>query len=383
MKRYVSFGLFVLFSLTSLYSNAQNKKKVFIEASINMDLDEEAKGDLQWRVETMYKKKLLEAFSCLEVLTNDAVRREIDALRMDALAGGSDGLSAMSNKLCGYNYFLKGNITRTSSGLTACTAYLNRLAPVRNYGSKSSRGQNADPYALAAGIATQLMDELGENELCPYIGTMTIHHKNTVDSKSKKTIPVDFTYPPCSGTQTIIHNISSDYNAHWQINRVEKGAALGSVQCDFSEMIEESDENSCHICSPLLLGPRSWEKTTFSSIKATKVSSESVSPLGDSNDTRVTIKFNPDDTYYVFVKATTTFESNSTMSVTEFAEGICDSKNEKKSQQTSKSVFIEGIFGPFNGSSIDKTLSQKGSIQPTSTIQGESGTIDYDFSFSR
>jgi hypothetical protein len=383
MKIFIPFGLFVLLALTSMVSNAQNKKKVYIEASINMDIDEEAKSDLQWRIETMYKKKLLEAFDCVDVITNDAVRREIESLRMDALAGGSDGLSSMSNKLCGYNYFLKINITQTSSGLTGCSAYLNRLAPVRNFGSKSITGQNADPYSLAAGIAMQLIDELSENELCPYTGTMTIHHKNTINKKTNKTIPVDFAYPPCSGTQTTMHNISADYNAQWQLNRVEKGAALGSVQCEFTEMIEESDENSCHMCSPTRFGERSWNRTTFSSTNATKVSSESVSPLGDSNDTRVTIKFNQDNTYHVFVKATTTFESNSTLTISEIAHGICDTKNDKKSQQTSKSVFIEQIFGPFSGSYIDKTLSQKGTIQPSSINNGETCTIEFDFSFSR
>lgn len=377
----------LLLCLTSLRLEAAKTKSIYIKVSIDMNMDEDSKNNLKWRLEKMFEAKLRDAFSCIEVLTEDAFSREIQALRQEALNGESGSLSSLSNRLCNYNFLLAVNISQTSTGLTSTSANLNQLRPVRNYGSKFLSGKNSDPYNLSVTLANQLIDEASENELCPYTGTLTAIHKSErkyhEENSSEVTNFDPMTLDYCTGTQVTALDIQSSYEARWELLRQERGAALGQLNCELQELLEESDENNCYTCSSGRFGGRTWNRTTLTNFSTSKISSQSESDQNDINDTRINIKFYDNDTYMIFIKSTSTYASNCTLTIQEMAKGSCDSVNDKETKHTSKSVWIDQKLGPFQGGPTDKTLSGKGQIQLIPSVEGETSTLEFEFSFSR
>ena len=98
------------------------------------------------------------------------------------------------------------------------------------------------------------------------------------------------------------------------------------------------------------------------------------------SDVRITLKFNQNGTYSLIANAASDNVSTTTKIVEEIS-GSCDTEEKNESHPYKKTIPLDIILGPFNGTPFQKTLKESG--ENATEDKKEKTVIKYNYELIR
>ena len=237
----------------------------------------------------------------------------------------------------------------------------------------SSKGTISEVTDKINQISKDLIKQMEEYEICPYLGPLNIEVKSNRDEENTSTSPA-----PCDGgTLTTTLTIKSNSTLSWKFNKVARRVTTGEVNYDLTEDYKTVRSYSCYECKDGLETAMTFTDTRNSETNVEGLSNESVSEGKKIDDARIQIVFKDDGTYLVLVKATS--KKGDLKETTETkTQGACEVESKPPvTKNKSIDIPITAVFGRYQGSAEDKVLSQK---ETKDVSQGkETTTVSIDF----
>jgi len=229
--------------------------------------------------------------------------------------------------------------------------------------------------------AKKFVRELLKYEICAYTGPIKVEVKTERTDKKTESYPVY-----CNGMDGIYKldwTLNKTSSAIWNLNKTDKFQTGGTVTYNLREETKTDEQNDCFTCPSGRLGPRWYKKKVTKSAKIEGLSNESVADNQQIADARTEITFLENGTYTVKVAATSQ-KGDFKLKTEKRAEGTCSNENPPPDEITKKTdIFLNEIFGPFNGTGKDKVLNQKETIIREDPVTKEKTTITFDFNLKR
>jgi hypothetical protein len=229
--------------------------------------------------------------------------------------------------------------------------------------------------------AKKFVRELLKHEICAYTGPIKVEVKTERTDKKTESYPVY-----CNGMDGIYKldwTLNKTSSAIWNLNKTDKFQTGGTVTYNLREETKTDEQNDCFTCPSGRLGPRWYKEKVTKSAKIEGLSNESVADNQQIADARTEITFLENGTYTVKVAATSQ-KGDFKLKTEKRAEGTCSNENPPPDEITKKTdIFLNEIFGPFNGTGKDKVLNQKETITREDPITKEKTTITFDFNLKR
>lgn len=229
--------------------------------------------------------------------------------------------------------------------------------------------------------AKKFVRELLKYEICAYTGPIKVEVKTERTDKKTESYPVY-----CNGMDGIYKldwTLNKTSSAIWNLNKTDKFQTGGTVTYNLREETKTDEQNDCFTCPSGRLGPRWYKEKVTKSAKIEGLSNESVADNQQIADARTEITFLENGTYTVKVAATSQ-KGDFKLKTEKRAEGTCSNENPPPDEITKKTdIFLNEIFGPFNGTGKDKVLNQKETIIREDPVTKEKTTITFDFNLKR
>ena len=229
--------------------------------------------------------------------------------------------------------------------------------------------------------AKKFVRELLKYEICAYTGPIKVEVKTERTDKKTESYPVY-----CNGMDGIYKldwTLNKTSSAIWNLNKTDKFQTSGTVTYNLREETKTDEQNDCFTCPSGRLGPRWYKERVLKTAKIEGLSNESVADNQQIADARTEITFLENGTYTVKVTATSQ-KGDFKLKTEKHAEGTCSNENPPPVEITKKAdIFLDEIFGPFNGTGKDKVLNQKETITREDPITKEKTTITFDFNLKR
>jgi len=319
-----------------------------------------------------------DAFPCARTKTHGDIVTHVRSERLNQLLGGETDWSSFCDDLA-CDYLLNLELTEFMSNQyivnASCISYpkVEVIARESMYGSKNF----ASLKDLLNKVSKSLAKKLGEFEICPYLGPVTIDVKSNRDEENTSTSPA-----PCVGGTLITTTIiKSNDVLNWKLSKVARRVTTGDVNYDLTENFKTIRSYSCYECKDGLETAMSFTDTHNSEAKVEGLSNESVSEGKKIDDARIQIVFKDNGTYMLLVEATS--KKGILKETTETkAQGACEGEDKPPvTKNKSIDIPIKAVFGPYKGSPSDKILSQN---ETKDVSQGkEKTTVSIDFNLVR
>jgi hypothetical protein len=207
-------------------------------------------------------------------------------------------------------------------------------------------------------VAKKLVKQIEHYEICRFKGKVQLKVVTHLKKDEKEGYNVY-----CNEKDGIFKKTTSVDNyaeQNWDLEKVGLNAASGTVTYSINEKTVIDEENGCYRCPSGREGGRTYHNKTIATGKIEGLSKQVVIEgiaMPPIVDTRISLTFMDDDTYYIRIKATSEW-GEKVITSEEKAEGTCDNIN--KPGIPSKVIINTDIdappFGPFPGKAIDKTL---------------------------
>jgi hypothetical protein len=229
--------------------------------------------------------------------------------------------------------------------------------------------------------AKKFVRELLKYEICSYTGPITVEVKTERTDKKTESYPVY-----CNGMDGMYKldwTLNKTSSASWNLNKTNKFQTSGTVTYNLREETKTDEQNGCFTCPSGRLGPRWYKERVLKTAKIEGLSNESVAEDQQIADARTEITFLENGTFTVKVTATSQ-KGDFKLKTEKRAEGTCSNENPPPDEITKKAdIFLDEIFGPFNGTGKDKVLNQKKTITREDPITKEKTTVTYNFNLTR
>jgi len=382
--------IYLLLSISCLllgeFSMAQKKDVRFFLVHKFVGPDENLKSleGLDGWFYTYFINKLQQTFPCVEVYDDKSVRVLLGHEReLQLLGTGSE--ENLKNIADAYNidYLvsleLGTMIGNQFSVSVVCMPYRtkDKFPIARAYAScpftKTSGGEMIKKVEEAA---TQIIDKLKKQEICPFKGPIIITNSSVFDTVKEYQYDVY-----CNETDQQYHKKTEIHNytySEWVLSRKGNERANGDMTFKTNEKSTVVEEDGCYTCKSGRKGGRTLTEEHSLKHSGSGISHESQWNGLPQEDTRVELQFLDDGTYLVIAKGTSQ-PANGSEIVIKRSEGTCDAENTNNTIPRVVRIPLMAIFGPYPGKATDKVLQQKDEIQTIDPISKEKHTYTIDF----
>jgi hypothetical protein len=333
-------------------------------------------------IESCLFKELKKNFPCVDYSDESTVAAILELERQKQLLGaGDDNALANIAGAMGCEYLVGCNVLLSENSLTISLFCMDnkRLKTIARASSQS--GINEAGLDAVESTCKQLVEGLKEYEICPFTGPITVEVNSSLNTSKTDTYEVY-----CNGGDGLYKKVSeTDKTSHmlWQLEKTAKYTTSGSVEYQNSEITNVEEQNDCYSCASGRKGPRMYTEETTATAEVRGLSKESVSEGQQIEDARAQLVFNPDGTYFLTVKAASK-KGDLIEKITKHAEGTCDNISSPPETNTRKAdIPLKQNFGPFQGTSLDKTLTGKDSFTVIDPITEEKTTYTFEFNLRR
>jgi len=377
--------LLILFAFGNSFAQ---KARFFIKPSLEGSGDlRQIAGAVAYFV-TQFDNEVKEIYPCSVVIAESDVGVLLGHERdLQLLGSGTGGnMESISNALgCDYLINLEiGFMFGNTSFVSASLIPFKTKFPILHVNAHSPFSSNSGDQVLSDcdEVAKKLVDGMKHIEICPFKGELKVR----VVSETKKDTTIG--YPVfCNGAdqqyqKRITVNKYADNN--WDLQKVALIRTSGTIKYESSDTTTLVEEDNCYKCKSGRRGGRTYtEKFTKYAI-VNGLSQESQEKGLPIDSARIELKFKDDDTYFVFVEATSR-KGDLKESKEVKAEGTCDVIQPKKDTLTEKAnVPLKFPFGPYQGTSKEKRLKEKPDpIVKTDPVTGEKTTYYLEFDLKR
>lgn len=336
------------------------------------------------QLQDMVIKWILKEFPCAEITIDESLRATLSWQRQRALLGGDvdEDLKALADAL-GLNDYLISLQVNPLGGRSALSAKCVNL--------KSSKTVAMDLVASGEGLeaavdaceefAKRFVRKLAYLEICPYKGPVHVTVQSRRNKEEKEEYPVY-----CNQSDQMYKKstkIAKDATTDWDLQKAGRESAAGTVHFRNRERTEIVEENGCYQCPSGRQGSRTSTRITTAAETIDGLSEDSLRDGKKQKDARITLRFNEDDTFTVYIKVASR-DGTREERIEEKAEGTCDIKTgPPKTVEGKVDVALEDRLGPFVGSPLDKVLRGKATETKVDPGSEEETTTSIDFELKR
>jgi hypothetical protein len=375
------FAVFLLISIAFITNLAAQKPHFYISAD-----GSEGDTSLKYAIpfERLVQDRFRDAFPCADVACRADIRHKLDSLRFYEIIGDISGNDFEDvGKDLAHDYWVPVKMRDYTKGMvsiqancfkyknTDCIAWSQILYVTNDFNSITEGCKK---------VTKQLIDKLGDRELCPFKGPVTL----TMNSVKDTVENVEYGVYCNEMDQQFHYKLVTNNNTYSEWNLERKGIPWtgGTMTFYTNEMSELLEENGCYHCNSGREGGRTYTVNKSFKVKGSGISHQSERNGKRQEDTRIELEFLSDGTYYIIVKGTS-LPVTGEEKVTEKAEGTCDNMPEEtKIVPREMSVPIWAVFGPYPGKPLDKILQQKDKLVKKN-FSDEKSTITIDFTLTK
>jgi hypothetical protein len=373
--------------LLSFATNASAPKiNFFITTEISGFRDAKGKSEAELFADIL-KGKLQEMiqseFPCVQFCTRESLHAVLENERERQLLGGEDDNCLDLKECLNSDYLLvlqmgslPGKITYSVKVLDPHQA--NALVNVFETSPTGEAGLDVIPH-----VAQKVVNGLKKYEICPYRGPVKI---SVISHKQHDSIEQYSVY--CNTQdETFKKTTSLNVDATTELDVLKLGKEYSSGYMKFSKMDSTVllEENGCYKCPSGRMGGRTSTEIFVTNKLVKDFSNESSKDGVYIGDVRIKLIFNDDSTYLISLKGASKRKGKGIERVYEKAEGTCDIKNGPPHLYNNDSVAVpcRFTFGPFQGSTSQKSLSETRDKTTTDPLTGEDTTIHFEFDLKR
>lgn len=371
MKTYLMIFLSVL-----IYGNVWAQSSGQVKVRINSKV---SGTEIAYTYHKMFEDVLVDAletsFPCVSITTDQSIREGFEHLKQLQLKGeDSEQQNAdFSNMVARVDIYVFVRVSLNSYGLVSFTANCRdakyeELASCSFWSETSELNQNYLKTKIQS-----LIDDLKYVEICTYTGPITIEVKSERDETESFYIP-----SPCGGDNALVTATRKvNMTLNWDLYKGSLHSGYGNVKYDLKENYTTVTNFPCYKCKNGDQGPVKITEIVETEAKTEGISTESISEGKHVDDVRIGIVFFENGTYSILVKATSKKGVQKNSAEKKF-EGMCESESEPKDTKDRQiNVPLEITLGPYAGTSEEKTLHQKETIDLSKGQEKTSLTIDF------
>ena len=327
----------------------------------------EARGDADGKVNAEAYNKLFRilvddelknSFPCAEITFDSDIHELLAFEYCKALLGTEDdaSLKRIAEQL-GCDYLISLIVTIDNNKATIMAVCIdNKQAKTMAMALESAAYGDAGLDAMKR-IAKKLVKQIEHYEICRFKGKVQLKVVTHLKKDEKEEYNVY-----CNEKDGIFKKTTSVDNyaeQNWDLEKVGLDAASGTVTYIINEETVIEEENGCYRCPSGREGGRAYHNKTIATGKIEGLSKQVVIEgiaMPPILDTRISLTFLDDDTYYIRIEAASELGIKSITSE-EKAEGTCDNINKPGIRSEDfLNTNLREVFGPFPGKAIDKTL---------------------------
>lgn len=414
-KSCISILLLILPLMLCGRASAYVKERVLVSGTAKSGGSKDA-ALLAKEVAVTIEDALVEAFPCLEVMTQAALIQQLDDLRDTALLGpggwqwrnaaNADNLDSLDQstsyeeekafqkkvddkldklaKAAGAKYLVRvetisdKNLSSISimalNMKNAQTCY--RDAQVFKSTAAALAGSKGIAEKLVKGFADYLSDQKGgSGEICPFTGRVDVYREEKVDRNDKVIRPNH-----CNGMDVIdsgTDTFTSLIREVWSLERFGNPDTRGRLEAQITKQTVHEEVENCHECD----GKKGRRVYTTKITVDGKINGLSEQSKGESTnkDATIRLEFKKDGTYNIIVKASSV-TGQKTETVTESDHGPCN--NSDKSDPPNilpLTLNFDYLFGPFTGTPFDAKLVGRKEVRLPNTDTKTETILRIDF----
>jgi hypothetical protein len=336
--------------------------------------------------ERLVQDRFKDAFPCADVVCSTDIRHKLERLYAYQFIGDNDNpgddLTGVGNDLA-HDYWVPITLRDYTMGMVSVEAKCFKYKKVDCIAWSEIAYVPNDFKSITEGckkVTKQLVDKLGDRELCPFKGPVTITMNSVKDTVENNEYGVY-----CNEMdQQFHHKLVTNNNTYSEWNLERKGIPWtgGTMTFYTNETSDLLEENGCYLCKSGREGGRTYTVHKSFKVQGSGISHESERNGKRQEDTRIELEFLSDGTYFIIVKGTS-LPVTGEEKITEKAEGTCDNMPEEtKVLPREMSVPLWAVFGPYPGKPLDKILQHKDKIVKKN-FNDEKSTITIDFTLSK
>lgn len=334
--------------------------------------------------ERLVQYSFRDAFPCAEVACRADIRHKLDSMRFYQQMGDIPGgdLENVGKDLA-HDYWVPITLKDYTKGMVSIEAKCFKYKITDCIAWSQILYVTNDFNTIREGckkVTKQLIDKLGDRELCPFKGPVTITMNSTKD-----TVEIVEYGVYCNEMDQQFHKklvTNNNTYSEWNLERKGKPTTGGTMTFYTNETSELLEENGCYLCKSGREGGRTHTVNKSFKVKGSGISHESERAGKRQEDTRIELEFLSDGTYYILVKGTS-LPVTGEEKVVEKAIGTCDNMPEEtKIVPREISIPLWAVFGPYPGKPLDKIL-QQNDHKTIKTFSDEKSTITIDFTLTK
>ena len=218
---------------------------------------------------------------------------------------------------------------------------------------------------------------------------MSLYRPINVQVKTELTTNKTESYPVyCNGKDglyKLVANSVKNSEVNWKFTKLKKNLTDGAVSYNLFEESNMEEQNDCYKCPSGREGSRIYTEIIAQTAVIEGLSKESSFEGQKVSDAYSWIIFEDDGTYFLKVRSASK-KGNLKLKTNQHAEGTCGNLNTPQKNETLENkvdIPLTEIFGPFQGTSEEKVLSQKQTITRIDPLTKEKTTISFDFNLKR
>jgi hypothetical protein len=326
-----------------------------------------------------FKKQL----PCADVNMMSGIEAMLNFGRQQALLGTQNAVTMDDiSGAMGVEYMILISATILTNSVV-CKATCFNMRKKASIAEGFLQAQGSDFIECGSQVADMMIKELVKYEICPYTGSINVQVKTESSTKKTDSYPVY-----CNGKDglyKLVSNSNKNSDVNWKFTKLKKNRTDGTVTYNLYEDSDIEEQNDCFKCPSGREGSRMYTERITQTVVIEGLSKESSFEGEQVSDAYCQLVFEDNDTYFLQVKSASK-KGNRKVKTTQKAEGTCGNMNPPPKNETLENnvdISIKERFGPFQGTSEEKVLSQKQTITRIDPLTKEKTTISFDFNLKR
>jgi len=370
----------IAFNLSGILS-AKPEFMIVIAQGTDMK-DPATSACIQWLEHCVWagvKKQL----PCADVNMMSGIIAMLDFGRQQALLGTQNAVTMEDiSGAMGVEYMILISATILPNSVV-CKATSFNMRKKASIAEGFLQAQGSNFIECANQVADMMIKELIKYEICPYTGTINTEVKTELTTKKTDSYPVY-----CNGKDglyKLVADTVKNSSVNWKFTKLKKNQTDGTVSYNLYEVSNVEEQNDCYKCTSGREGSRMYTETVTQTAVIEGLSKESSFEGEKVSDAYCKLVFEDNGTYFLQVKSASK-RGNRKVKTIQKAEGTCGNMNPPPKNETLENdvdISIKETFGPFQGTSEEKVLSQKQTITRIDPLTKEKTTISFDFNLKR
>ncbi|MFT3831161.1 MAG: hypothetical protein QM691_15800 [Opitutaceae bacterium] len=390
MKRRLLFLCCALLGLPALFAGSRPQPKILVEVALPKTLGLEAPDNVVAQLEDLLQSRIGAEFPGTRIKTRHAILKSLDDLRHLATYGTAtdnspdyqNELAELGNQMAA-DHLVVLEVTPMGGQWIVNGKWFDARKAKALARRMETAGSDTGSLLDAVGrIADKLVDDAAYFEICGYTGPIkiTIHSTRSANGRDERPAACN------NMEQTYVKTTTTDRTTDTALvlTRTDRIWATGTLEYASIETEDIEELDPCHQCTTRTWGMRYFTEHKRTETRITGFSEDSSTTEHRHTDVRVYLVFDRGGTFRLELESASEMGTQH-VKIDRTAEGQCDTDlaEPKVDERSRITIPFHHVFGPFQGSPRDRTLSARQDFHPKDPVTKETTTISVEFDLSR